>query len=334
MNDLKLGDSSGAVALWIGPGTEGYFTGLRDRGRQEAFGRHFSVRRGSRARCYRSEGDPACGRVRASRVSAWNNVRTLACVYVVVLCTSWTSRSRLKSAVSSRMPDPCRRCGTASTRRHRRIAARPLTPGIAAEVPRRRSREQPQSAFRRSFCRALGVADARRFVSRVRDTMSPGESSTVGAWTRAGHCGTYLLKQNGFPEGGAELTPDADALGAIRDYRKGQARVRFGPARSSGNRLPRSCARQSRVAADQRENEFESTGALDTASKTSSRQEFATIQRTDNQYLENPFPSPGVHRGRRVAATGFLVRRADGDGATSSRSKCSTRACVTDKDRP
>ena len=28
VNDLKLGDSTGAVALWIGPGTEGYFTGL------------------------------------------------------------------------------------------------------------------------------------------------------------------------------------------------------------------------------------------------------------------------------------------------------------------
>ena len=28
VNDLKLGDSSGAVILWIGPGTEGYFTGL------------------------------------------------------------------------------------------------------------------------------------------------------------------------------------------------------------------------------------------------------------------------------------------------------------------
>src|SRR4026209_32429 len=28
VNDRKLGDSSGGVALWIGPGTEGYFTGL------------------------------------------------------------------------------------------------------------------------------------------------------------------------------------------------------------------------------------------------------------------------------------------------------------------
>ena len=29
VNDLKLGDSSGGVALWIGPGTEGYFTGFQ-----------------------------------------------------------------------------------------------------------------------------------------------------------------------------------------------------------------------------------------------------------------------------------------------------------------
>ena len=29
VNDLKLGDSSGAVALWIGPGTEAYFSGLK-----------------------------------------------------------------------------------------------------------------------------------------------------------------------------------------------------------------------------------------------------------------------------------------------------------------
>ena len=29
VSDLKLGDSTGGVALWIGPGTEGYFTGLK-----------------------------------------------------------------------------------------------------------------------------------------------------------------------------------------------------------------------------------------------------------------------------------------------------------------
>ena len=29
VNDLKLGDSTGGVLLWIGPGTEGYFSGLK-----------------------------------------------------------------------------------------------------------------------------------------------------------------------------------------------------------------------------------------------------------------------------------------------------------------
>ncbi len=29
VNDMKLGDSTGAVALWIGPGTEGYFADLK-----------------------------------------------------------------------------------------------------------------------------------------------------------------------------------------------------------------------------------------------------------------------------------------------------------------
>ena len=28
INDLKLGDSEGGVALWVGPGTEGYFRNL------------------------------------------------------------------------------------------------------------------------------------------------------------------------------------------------------------------------------------------------------------------------------------------------------------------
>jgi hypothetical protein len=31
VNDLKLGYSQGGVALWIGPGTEGYFKNLQIR---------------------------------------------------------------------------------------------------------------------------------------------------------------------------------------------------------------------------------------------------------------------------------------------------------------
>jgi hypothetical protein len=29
VNDLKLGPAKGGVALWVGPGTDGYFKGLR-----------------------------------------------------------------------------------------------------------------------------------------------------------------------------------------------------------------------------------------------------------------------------------------------------------------
>ena len=35
VRDLKLGDSEGAVALWIGPGTEGYFRNLKITGENE-----------------------------------------------------------------------------------------------------------------------------------------------------------------------------------------------------------------------------------------------------------------------------------------------------------
>jgi len=52
--------------------------------------------------------------------------------------------------------------------------------------------------------------------------------------------------------------------------------------------------------------------ALDTASKTSSRQD-SPQSNARTIVLLNPFPSPAAHRGHRVAATGFLVRRADGD---------------------
>jgi hypothetical protein len=29
VDDMKLGDSQGMVALWVGPGTEGYFANLK-----------------------------------------------------------------------------------------------------------------------------------------------------------------------------------------------------------------------------------------------------------------------------------------------------------------
>ena len=143
---------------------------------------------------------------------------------------------------------------------------------------------------------------------RIRDTMPPGEASTVGETDKLDAV-AYLLKQNGFPEGRAELTSDGDTLATIQITGKG------GPIPVRTGTLVRTTG-----CLELRDNhEWELTNAtepertaLDTASKTSSRQDSPQSD-ARTIVLLNPFPSPAAHRGHRVAATGFLVRRADGD---------------------
>jgi cytochrome c5 len=143
---------------------------------------------------------------------------------------------------------------------------------------------------------------------RIRDTMPPGEASTVGAADKLDAL-AYLLQRNGFPEGRAELPSDGDALATIQITGKGgPIPVRTGTlVRTAG------CLEQH----DDREwqltnaTEPERT-ALDTSSQTSSRQD-SPPSGSRTIVLLNPFPSPTAHRGHRIAATGFLVRRADGD---------------------
>jgi S-disulfanyl-L-cysteine oxidoreductase SoxD len=143
---------------------------------------------------------------------------------------------------------------------------------------------------------------------RIRDTMPPGEASTVGETDKLDAV-AYLLKQNGFPEGRAELPSDGDTLATIQITGKGgPIPVRTGTlVRTTGCLELR----------DDREWQLTSATepartALDTASKTSSRQD-SPQSNARTIVLLNPFPSPAAHRGHRVAATGFLVRRADGD---------------------
>jgi len=143
---------------------------------------------------------------------------------------------------------------------------------------------------------------------RIRDTMPPGEAATVGETDKLDAV-AYLLQQNGFPAGRAELTPDADALVTIQITGKG------GP-------IPVRTGTLVRVAGclelrDDREwqlthaSEPERT-ALETASETrAGRSSPQAGSRT--MVLLNAFPSPAAHRGHRVAATGFLIQRADGD---------------------
>ena len=143
---------------------------------------------------------------------------------------------------------------------------------------------------------------------RIRDTMPAGQVAAVEDPQKLDAM-AYVMQQNGFPEGGAELTPDSDALATI------QITGKSGPIPVQTGTLVRTIG--CLELRDDREWQLTSATepartALDTASKTSSRQatppsEARTI------VLLNPFPSPAAHRGHRVEATGFLVRRADGD---------------------
>jgi mono/diheme cytochrome c family protein len=143
---------------------------------------------------------------------------------------------------------------------------------------------------------------------RIRDTMPPGEASTVGETDKLDAV-AYLLKQNGFPEGRAELPSDGDTLATIQITGKG------GPIPGRTGTLVRTTG----CLELRDESEWQLTSAteperaaLDTASKTRSRQDSPQSD-ARTIVLLNPFSSPTAHRGHRVAATGFLVRRADGD---------------------
>jgi mono/diheme cytochrome c family protein len=143
---------------------------------------------------------------------------------------------------------------------------------------------------------------------RIRDTMPPGEASTVGTADKLDAL-AYLLQRNGFPEGRAELPSDGEALATIQITGKG------GPIPVQTGTLVRTAG----CLELHDDREWQLTNAtepertvLETPSRTSNRQE-SPQSGSRTIVLLNPFPSPTAHRGHRIAATGFLVRRADGD---------------------
>jgi mono/diheme cytochrome c family protein len=255
-------------------------------------------------------------------VSAWNDVRTLTCVYVVVLCTSYVA---LATQVGGQQPDAQSMSSVwdgvytaAQADRGKAAYARHCSRCHGDDPANSRN---PLSGDRfAEHWESRSLAD---LFHRVRDTMPPGESSTVGASDKLDAV-AYLLKQNGFPEGGAELTPDADVLATIQITGKsGPIPVRTGTlVRTTG------CLelRDNREWELTNATELERT-ALDTASKTSSRQDSPQSD-ARTIVLLNPFPSPAAHRGHRVAATGFLVRRADGDAVNVVSLEMLAPSCV------
>jgi len=143
---------------------------------------------------------------------------------------------------------------------------------------------------------------------RIRDTMPPGEVSTVGAADKLDAL-AYLLQRNGFPEGRAELPSDGDALATIQITGKsGPIPVRTGTLVRTAGCLELRDDREWRLTSA---TEPERTG-LETSSQTSRHQD-SPQSGSRTIVLLNPFPSPIAHRGHRIAATGFLVQRDDGD---------------------
>jgi len=142
---------------------------------------------------------------------------------------------------------------------------------------------------------------------RIRDTMPAGQVTAVEEPEKLDAM-AYVLQQNGFPEGGVELTPDANALAMIQITGKSRPMpVRTGTLVRTAGCLER-----------RDEGEWQLTNAteperatLETAPEPGARSLPQAGSRTI--VLLNPFPSPTDHRGHRIAAIGFLVRGADGD---------------------
>ena len=143
---------------------------------------------------------------------------------------------------------------------------------------------------------------------RIRDTMPAGQVTAVEEPEKLDTM-AYVLQQNGFPEGRVELTPDAAALATIQITGKsGPAPVRTGTLVRTAGCLE---LRDDRDWQLTNATEPERT-ALDTALETRPRSPSPQAG-ARTIVLLNPFPSPTAHRGHRITATGFLVRRADGD---------------------
>ena len=246
-------------------------------------------------------------RITASSVRVWNHVLGLAWLAIVVLCAPSIS-------LVAQIGAPQQNAQTMSSVWDGVYTASQVDRGKAAYA-RHCSRchgddpansRNPLSGDR--FAEHWESRTLADLFHRIRDTMPPGQAFTVGEGDKLDAL-AYLLQQNGFPEGRAELPPDADALATIRITGKGgPIPVRTGTlVRTTGCLELRDDREWQLTSATEPER-----AALDPSSQTSRRQD-PPQSGSRTIVLLNPFPSPTAHRGHRIAATGFLVRRGDGD---------------------
>jgi S-disulfanyl-L-cysteine oxidoreductase SoxD len=145
--------------------------------------------------------------------------------------------------------------------------------------------------------------------SRIRDSMPPGEAGTVNDDDKRDAL-AYLLLQNGFPAGSAEIPRDDAELATILIARKNGP----GPLKTGDIVRVAGCLGQ------RREREWELTRAaepertaLESTPGPGGRPPGAIPSGTGTVRLLNAFPRPAAHLGHTMQAIGFLVRDAAGD---------------------
>jgi mono/diheme cytochrome c family protein len=141
----------------------------------------------------------------------------------------------------------------------------------------------------------------------IRTSMPPDGIGTVAA-DDTRDIVAYLLQQNGFPAGAAELSRDDAVLATFRIERAGgQTAPRTGSlVRVTGCLALRDEQAWTLINAT----EPERTALV--APADAGRPPRAATSRTRQVRLINVFPDPAAHRGHMMAATGFLMDGVDG----------------------
>jgi S-disulfanyl-L-cysteine oxidoreductase SoxD len=167
------------------------------------------------------------------------------------------------------------------------------------------SRENPLSGERfADHWEARTLADLFRRIA----AMPPGASAAEVDSADKRDALAYVLRQNSFPSGSAELPADDEGLAAIRITGKN------GPAPMKTGALVKvaGCLR----ARDEREWALTDAAEPERTSLPAppiDRDPAASTPGTRTIALLNVFPNPAAHAGHTMRAVGFLVRNANGD---------------------
>src|SRR5262245_30587360 len=140
----------------------------------------------------------------------------------------------------------------------------------------------------------------------IRDSMPPDAINGVEAGDKRDIM-AYLLQQNGFPAGSTELSLDGDVLARFEISRKnGPGPVKTGAlVRATGCLMPQGSDWELTNATEPEKTALSSPG--------SPAQPAQAAAGTRTLRLLNVFPTPAAHRGHLMIATGFLVKKGEGD---------------------